>query len=411
MMTTNYYYSKDGITVSAILDTRRILANGNYPVKIRVTHKRERSYYPTGKSMNPETWQHLNTARKADIISMRKDIENSFSLVKSSVQDLAEVGQFTIGLLNARMNRGISPTMTAAIVSKIEFLREESKISTADIFTAVLKNLRKLTTKEIRYDDVTPMWLKRFEDFLRADNKSQTTIAIYLRAIRAIFNDARKASIVKESHYPFGRGKYEIQEGEGRKLALNLQQIGQIARYEDGTDTTAKYRDYWLFLYLCNGINVADFVKLKYDNIINGEIYFVRQKTEHRTRTRKEICVPISSPMQEIINRWGNPPEKGNYIFPILCGDENEVERNNKTKYFTRSINKRMQNIGKVLGISHISTYTARHSFATVLKRSGSSIAYISESLGHQNIKTTENYLASFEREERAKNAELLTRF
>ena len=70
-----------------------------------------------------------------------------------------------------------------------------------------------------------------------------------------------------------------------------------------------------------------------------------------------------------------------------------------------------MQSISKELGISHISTYTARHSFATVLKRSGTSIAYISESLGHQNIKTTENYLASFEREERAKNAELLTRF
>lgn len=410
-MTTNYYYAKDGITVSAILDTRRKLANGNYPVKIRVTYKRERSYYPTGKSMNPETWEHLNTARKADIISMREDIENSFSLVKSSVQDLAEVGQFTIGLLNARMHRGLSSTMTAAIVSKIEILREESKISTADIFTAVLNNLRKLTTKEIRYDDVTPMWLKRFEDFLRADGKNQTTIAIYLRAIRAIFNDAKKAGIIKESHYPFGRGKYEIQEGEGRKLALNLQQIGQIARYEDGTDTTAKYRDYWLFLYLCNGINVADFVKLKYDNIINGEIYYVRQKTEHRTRIRKEICVPISSPMQEIIDRWGNPSKKGNYIFPILRGDENEVERNNKTKYFTRSINRRMQNIGKALGIDHISTYTARHSFATVLKRSGSSIAYISESLGHQNIKTTENYLASFEREERAKNAELLTRF
>ena len=67
--------------------------------------------------------------------------------------------------------------------------------------------------------------------------------------------------------------------------------------------------------------------------------------------------------------------------------------------------------IGKALGIDHISTYTARHSFATVLKRSGANIAYISESLGHQDLKTTENYLASFEREEREKNAELLTKF
>ena len=63
------------------------------------------------------------------------------------------------------------------------------------------------------------------------------------------------------------------------------------------------------------------------------------------------------------------------------------------------------------LGIGNISTYTARHSFATVLKRAGANIAYISESLGHQDLKTTENYLASFEREERQRNAELLTQF
>ena len=70
-----------------------------------------------------------------------------------------------------------------------------------------------------------------------------------------------------------------------------------------------------------------------------------------------------------------------------------------------------MEEIGKALGIDHISTYTARHSFATVLKRSGANIAYISESLGHQNLKTTENYLASFEKEERIKAADMLTKY
>ena len=67
-----------------------------------------------------------------------------------------------------------------------------------------------------------------------------------------------------------------------------------------------------------------------------------------------------------------------------------------------------MADVAEALGINHISTYTARHSFATVLKRAGANIAYISESLGHKDLKTTENYLASFEKEERQKNAELL---
>jgi integrase len=70
-----------------------------------------------------------------------------------------------------------------------------------------------------------------------------------------------------------------------------------------------------------------------------------------------------------------------------------------------------MAHIAEALGIDHISTYTARHSFATVLKRSGANIAYISESLGHSSQRTTENYLSSFEREERERNAELLTKF
>lgn len=407
----NYYYSKDGLTIAAILDSRRLLANGEYPIKIRVTYQRKQTYYPTGKSMSEDTWESLNISRRSEIVSARKDIENSFSLVKSAAQELIDTGIFTIDMLNTRMSRGLSMSLNTAIESKINQLREEAKIGSSDVYASLFRSLKTFAKREIRYEDISPMWLKRFEDSMRNNGKSQTTIAMNMRSLRSIINDARRAGIIKDALYPFGRGKYEIQEGEGRKMALTLEQIGQIARYDDGSDTTAKYRDYWLFLYLCNGINVADFVKLKYDNIVNGEICFVRQKTEHRTRTRKEICVPISAPMQEILDRWGNPPKKGNYLFPILKGDESDLERNKKTKYFTRSINRRMQSISEALGISHISTYTARHSFATVLKRSGTSIAYISESLGHQNLKTTENYLASFEREERAKNAELLTRF
>ena len=157
---------------------------------------------------------------------------------------------------------------------------------------------------------------------------------------------------------------------------------------------------------------MADFVKLRYRDIVDGEICFVRQKTERTTKTRKEIRVIVSDPMQKIIERWGNKDRRpSNYIFPVLTGMETALERNIKTKKITTAVNKQMQEIGKALGIDHISTYTARHSFATVLKRSGANIAYISESLGHQDLKTTENYLASFEREEREKNAELLTKF
>ena len=149
----------------------------------------------------------------------------------------------------------------------------------------------------------------------------------------------------------------------------------------------------------------------KYSNIIDGEICFIRQKTERTTKNRKEIRVVIVPELQQIIDKWGNKPYPNNYIFPYLTGKETPLERKTTTKELTKRINKRMKMIASNLNISNITTYTARHSYATILKRNGANLAYISESLGHSDLKTTEAYLASFEKEERAKNAYLLTQF
>ncbi len=116
--------------------------------------------------------------------------------------------------------------------------------------------------------------------------------------------------------------------------------------------------------------------------------------------------------MQAIIDKWGNQNKQpDNFIFPFLKGEETPTDERRIIKNITHLINDKMKKIGEALGIGNISTYTARHSYASVLKRSGANIAFISESLGHNDLKTTENYLASFEQEERAKNATLLTKF
>ena len=404
-------YSKDGITVEPIHDTRRPTKNGAYPVKIRVTYQRTQRYYPTGKSLTVEEWEAIPTTKSRTLAATRKDIENSYNVVRDTVEELANSGDFTLDSLNNRLKTGGRGSINTMFRAKIDALQSKGQIGTMLVYDNVLKGLERFSTQAIKLEDITPNWLRRYEEFLRSEDKTQTTISIHLRHLRSILNEAKRNGIIKEKQYPFGRGRYEIQAGEGRKLALKLEQIGKIANYADGSDATAKYRDYWLFLYLCNGINVADFVKLRYRDIINGEIRFVRQKTERTTKTRKEICVIISEPMQRIIDQWGTPRALNGYIFPILNGKEGAMEQKRKTQYLTRAINRRMSEIGERLGIGNISTYTARHSFATVLKRAGANIAYISESLGHQDLKTTENYLASFEREERQRNAELLTKF
>jgi len=146
---------------------------------------------------------------------------------------------------------------------------------------------------------------------------------------------------------------------------------------------------------------------------VDDEIYFIRQKTERTSKTIKEIRAAVTPQMKTIIERWGNPYTPDGYIFPFLNGNETAMQRKVITQDITRRINKRVKRIVKTFGIgtAGISTYAARHSFATVLKRSGANISYISESLGHNDLKTTEHYLASFEQDERRKNSMLLTNF
>lgn len=404
-----YNYSKDGITVSSILDDRKENKTGSYPVKIRVTFKRVRKYYSTGKMLSVDDWGRLPNTRSHELGEIRKDIENSFSLVKANVIALAEKGEFTFDALNVRLSRNTGDTINTAFRVKIDNLLKEERIGTMLYYDNILKNVEKFGGEQIPFDYITVDWLRRLEKFLLKD-KNHTTVGMHMRAIRAMMNLARKSGAIKESQYPFGKDRYEIKTGEGRKKALTLEQIAQILKYEDGKDTE-RYRDIWFFMYLCNGINTADLVRLKYKNIVDGEICYVRQKTANTTNTIKEIKAIITPEMQKIIDRWGNPPNPDSLIFPLLKPTDDPLMHKKRTKDLTKRINEHMKVIGEKLGIDGISTYTARHSYATVLKRSGANIAYISESLGHNSLKTTESYLASFEKEERQKNAALLTNF
>lgn len=252
----------------------------------------------------------------------------------------------------------------------------------------------------------------RFEKHLISVGRNPTTIGMYMRALRAIINEAIRMSNFKTASYPFGKGKYEITTSEGRKLALTLKQIKQVVTFSDGRETTEHYRDLWYFSYLCNGANFHNVLKLKYSNIHDREIRFLRAKTARTSRVKKEIVAIVSPEMQKIIDRWGNPDKKlTSNIFPYLTGEETPIQEKVVIADITKRTNKRLKAIGTSLGIDNLSTYTARHSFAIILKRSGANISFIQESLGHNDPETTENYLASFEKTERLKNAAYLTNF
>jgi integrase len=347
------------------------------------------------------------------LIEHRNNLENTFGKVKHFARKLMEDGKFSFDNLKARMDGTTCISIKDTILNKVKKLKSIEAFSTADTYINAYLSFNNYSGDALKFENITMSWLDGYEKYMITQGKSYTTIGIYLRNLRAIFNEAIDAGVIDAALYPFGKRKYEIPTSVRRKLALSLAQIKQIKEYEyDENSAGAYYRDLWLFSYLCNGANFKDILQLKYGNIQDSEISFLREKTIRTSREKKEVIAFITPEMWDIIKRRGNTDmDKENYIFPYLNCINNPVKRRNIIKDVIRRTNKSMKQLGAALGVANLTTYVARHSYATVLKRSGANIAFISESLGHSDIKTTENYLASFESDERKKNAQLLTRW
>jgi len=249
-----------------------------------------------------------------------------------------------------------------------------------------------------------------------AKGKSLTTVGVYLRNLRTLFNQAISNNIVKESKYPFGKTKYQIPSGVNVKKALEKNDIIKIFKYEaEDMSYEALAKDIWIFSYLCSGINICDILRLKDENLDETRIIFIRKKTSGSSRRNhlKPVLVRRNPAINAIIKKWRTlPSNSGPHIFPILNGVEDQEKEYLIIKQFTKLVNKHMNKIAKEVGIDKkVTTYTARHSFATILKRAGAPIEYISESLGHSNLKVTENYLDSFDDDTIDKYSKELTNF
>lgn len=400
---------KNGVVVSVLLDTRTVNKEGTYPVKIKVYFQGKPKYYPTGICMSTkEELEEVLESKSKKNIEIQDIIGKELSRILKNVDILVERGTFSFSNLNHMLGKNIGGTLNEMISAKIKELENEEKFGTSAFYKGTLSLLKRYMKHDVPINEVTVEWLNGLEKFI-LKTANQTTVAMNMRNIRATMNIAKQVGVIRESDYPFGRGKYQIKEGSGKKKALNKKQLKAIAEYSDGSMTTEFYRDLWLFIYFCNGLNVADLISLKFSDIQNGEISFIRKKTKDRTRDVKRIYAAITPEMYSIINKWGNDPKKSVYIFPFLKPGDSAWEHEKKKKNLTKLINKRMKMIGEKLNLGKITTYVARHTYATVLRNEGVPISIISPMLGHSSVTTTEIYLADLESEYRAKNASLLS--
>ncbi len=385
---------------------------GKCPVSIKVTYQRTRKYYPTGINITPKEFEKATQAKRKTE-SERTIYNKIHAFERKAIETVEKLPVFTFIKFEDiyLTNRDAADTVNVAFDRYIDELKSQQRIGTAVSYETAKNSINEFAPK-LKFADITPLFLQRYENWMLKQGKSKTTVGIYLRSLRTIFNRAN----IDKSLYPFGegRGKYSIPTGRNIKKALTLEEVAMIFNYEAEPNSMEEMaRDYWVFLYLCNGMNVKDLCLLKWKNIEGDILTFERAKTKRSKKENQNIIVSLKPEAMAIIRKWGvisiNPE---NYIFPHIQKGMTAIREREVYQQVTKNINKYMKRIAAKLEIKkEVTTYFARHSFATILKRTGASIEMIGELLGHSDTKTTQSYLAGFETEAIHKATNVLTSF
>lgn len=392
------------------LDRNRPKKNGKCSVKIKVTYNRKRKYFATGIDLTNKSFEQIFFGKRKT--SEQKEIKTKIEYFEKKANDVIDnlnvfsFDAFEEGFLD---QRNTANSVSFAFDKYINNLKLENRIGTAVSYDCAKNSIDKFN-QDLTFAEVTPLFLKKYENWMLNNGNSITTVGIYLRSLRAIYNQQN----IDKSAYPFGNGKnkYSIPTSKNTKKALTVEEIANIYNYDAKPKSNEEMaRDYWLFLYLCNGMNVKDFCLLKWKNIESDMLSYKRAKTERSQKESKRISVALKSESLDIIKKWGQPSiDENAFIFPHLNNKMNAVQKRATYQQLTKIINKYMKQIASEVGISkNVTTYFARHSFATVLKRSGAAIEMISELLGHSSVEVTESYLDSFENEQIQKETDVLT--
>jgi integrase len=403
-------YSMKVPKASIYFDRYHLSKDGTAAVTIRVSHRQIRRYYAAGYTFTPTEFDRVmnalrRTKRESDV---HKDLQYQLN---KALQVIEALPLFTFEKFEEMYltNKEAADTVNFAFGKYIEQLRAENRIGTAVSYECAQRSIESFKPG-LKMADVNRTLLLNYENWMLKNSKTLTTVGIYMRSLRTIFNRSK----IDRGLYPFGDGKdkYSIPTGRNIKKALSPADVAKIYHYQPEPNSTEEMaRDYWVFMYLCNGMNVKDFCLLKWENIKGDFIEYQRAKTERTKRDGKKISVSLKAETQAIISKWGQKSVNRNaFVFPHLQPGLTAVREREIYQQLTKIINKYMKRIAKKLEIDcEITTYYARHSFATILKNAGVSTEFISEALGHSDVKVTANYLDGFEKEQIHKQTDVLT--
>ena len=368
---------------------------------IRVTKDRKLKYVSLGISVNPENWDFSQQEPKLDcpdreylellIADKLKEYKSKIIELKATNQEYTSSTLVEKVCLN-RLNRNSVEDIFQTQMKRLSSVgRRNYYLSVKQLYNSLLEFNKHL---DIPFSDIDVSWLRKYEVFQREKGLAENTIGIRFRTLRAIYNIAIDENAVSPDLYPFKKINVSKLQQDTAKRSLTKEDVERVLAYKSSNRYMKFPVDLFAFTYYCGGINFVDIANLTNDNIQDGKIVYKRQKT------KKLIKIPLQPQAIELIKKYSkrNPP----YLFPILSTfHKTDVQKANRIHKVISNVNRRLRDIGEELNLPlTLTTYVARHSQATVMKKAGVSTAVIKEIMGHSSEKVTQIYLDSFDNEQ-----------
>lgn len=387
-------------TIKVLCYKSKTLSNGEHPLMVCVCKDGKRKYQSLGISIKAEQWDFKANLPKTKCPKRDRIIlliNERINEIQTAALDKRIAGKdFTAATLVESINNNVThKTVGEYYLTYIQNLKKENRIRYAGMFEVSYSSFIKFNKHlDIPFSDIDVAWLKKYEMWMKEQTLSISTISTRIRHLRAVFNLAIAEHAIKNDCYPFHTYKVSKLNRQTAKRAISKKDVLKIMKCQGNTPMECLAIDIFVFSYLNAGINFIDIAKLKHSNIIGNQLIYNREKT------KKLINVPLQQQAIEIIAKYKN--DKSPYLFPVLTPfHKTEIQIANRLHKVLAKINKHLKEIGKKLKLPiPLTTYVARHSYATVLKRAGVSTSIISESLGHSSEKITQVYLDSFNNEQ-----------
>jgi integrase len=392
---------QDMITsVKLMLNKSRILNNGSYPLVFQVIHNRRKKLLYTGYRMKEEVFDESegkimngvgSTFTATEVVKMNRELRKMRNQIDIRIRQLERTREeFTVEDILTQNAFGTGKSqfyLLRYINAQIERKQELKKVGMAAAYKSTRSSLAKFIGRpDVRMSEVDLAFVRRYEDFLYSNGASGNTVSYYLRNLRSLYNQAVTDGYHPRGEYPFA--KAQTRPAKTVKRALSRTDMQNLADLNLENEPELEFtRDLYLFSFYAQGMAFVDIVLLKKTDICNGVLTYSRHKSKQLIR------IVVTPQMQGVIDKYNTENE---YLFPIISGEY--ASGYQKYRLALGRINRHLKKIAVVADIKvPLTTYTARHTWATLARDYGAPISVISAGLGHTSEEMTRVYLKDFD--------------